>query len=36
VDWAELATLDLSVFDTPGGKQKLAKQLFDAIDKIGV
>ncbi|KAH7068084.1 hypothetical protein BKA63DRAFT_105927 [Paraphoma chrysanthemicola] len=35
LDWAELATLDLSVFDTPGGKQKLAKQLFDAIDKIG-
>ncbi|KAF1936588.1 2OG-Fe(II) oxygenase superfamily protein [Clathrospora elynae] len=35
LDWADLATLDLSVFDTPGGKQKLAKQLFDAIDKIG-
>jgi isopenicillin N synthase-like dioxygenase len=35
VDWADLATLDLSLFDTPAGKEKLAKQLFDAIDKIG-
>jgi hypothetical protein len=36
VNWADLATLDLSIFDTPGGKEKLAKQLFDAIDKIGM
>jgi hypothetical protein len=35
VDWADLATLDLSLFEAPGGKEKLAKQLFDAIDKIG-
>ncbi|KAI0906398.1 hypothetical protein F4823DRAFT_631510 [Ustulina deusta] len=35
LDWAELATLDLSQFDQPGGKQKLATQLFDAIQKIG-
>lgn len=35
VDWADLATLDLSTFDTPGGKERLAKQLFDAIEKIG-
>lgn len=35
VQWADLATLDLSLFDTPGGKQKLATQLFQAIDKIG-
>lgn len=28
-------TLDLSIFDTPDGKQKLAAQLFDAINKIG-
>ena len=28
-------TLDLSIFDTSGGKQKLAAQLFDAINKIG-
>ena len=35
VDWADLATLDLSQFDQPGGKEQLAKQLFDAIQKIG-
>lgn len=36
VDWAELATLDLSKFDTPGGKEDLAKQLFNAIQQIGM
>ena len=35
MDWADLATLDLSLFDTPGGKEKLAQQLFNAIEKIG-
>jgi hypothetical protein len=35
VDWADLATLDLSLFDQPGGKDQLAKQLFDAIQNIG-
>ncbi|KAK9416441.1 putative Fe2OG dioxygenase domain-containing protein [Seiridium unicorne] len=35
LDWADLATLDLSQFDHPGGKEKLAKQLSDAIEKIG-
>ncbi len=35
VDWADLVTLDLSQFDQPGGKQKLANQLFEAIQKIG-
>lgn len=35
VDWADLATLDLSLFDQPGGKAQLAKQLFDAIQNIG-
>ncbi|CAG8159763.1 unnamed protein product [Penicillium salamii] len=35
VDWADLATLDLSKFDQPGGKSLLAKQLFEAIQKIG-
>lgn len=35
VDWADLVTLDLSLFDTAGGKRKLAAQLFDAINKIG-
>ncbi|EKG17700.1 Isopenicillin N synthase [Macrophomina phaseolina MS6] len=35
LDWADLATLDLSQFDAPGGKQKLAAQLFDAIQNVG-
>lgn len=35
VDWADLATLDLSLFDSPAGKDRLAKQLFDAISQIG-
>lgn len=35
VDWADLATLDLSHFDKPGGKENLAKQLFEAIQNIG-
>lgn len=36
VNWADLATLDLSLFDDAGGKERLAKQLFDALDKIGM
>jgi isopenicillin N synthase-like dioxygenase len=35
VEWADLITLDLSTFDSPGGKEKLASQLSDAINKIG-
>ncbi|KAL2812268.1 hypothetical protein BJX63DRAFT_432711 [Aspergillus granulosus] len=35
LDWADLSTLDLSQFDQPGGKERLAKQLFDAIQNIG-
>jgi hypothetical protein len=35
VDWADLVTLDLSKFDQPGGKQELAAQLFDAVNRIG-
>ncbi|KAL4871338.1 hypothetical protein BDV12DRAFT_206511 [Aspergillus spectabilis] len=35
LDWADLSTLDLSQFDQPGGKEQLAKQLFEAIQKIG-
>ena len=31
LDWAPLATIDLSKFDEPGGKQELAKQLYDAV-----
>ncbi|KAK8052276.1 Oxoglutarate/iron-dependent dioxygenase [Apiospora rasikravindrae] len=34
LDWADLATLDLSKFDQPGGKEELSKQLFEAIQKI--
>ena len=35
MDWADLVTLDLSRFDEQGGKEALAKQLFDAIQKVG-
>ncbi|KIW29596.1 uncharacterized protein PV07_05402 [Cladophialophora immunda] len=35
LDWADLVTLDLSKFDQPGGKQELATQLFDAVNRIG-
>lgn len=35
LDWADLATLDLSKFDAPGGKEVLAKQLQNAIEQIG-
>lgn len=35
MDWADLATLDLSQFNRPSGKERLAKQLFDAIQNIG-
>jgi len=35
LDWADLATIDLSKFDTPGGKEELAKRLHTAIEQIG-
>lgn len=35
VEWADLATLDLEKFDVPGGKQELAKELYDAIQRVG-
>ncbi|KAF4125517.1 Isopenicillin N synthase [Geosmithia morbida] len=35
VEWADLVTLDLSKFDQPGGKDALAKQLFEALQTIG-
>ncbi|KAH6656994.1 2OG-Fe(II) oxygenase superfamily protein [Truncatella angustata] len=35
LDWAGLATLDLSTFEQPGGKEKLAQQLSEAIQQIG-
>lgn len=35
LEYAELPQIDLSLFDEPGGKQELAKQLYDAITRIG-
>jgi hypothetical protein len=35
LDWADLATLDLSKFDQPGGKQELATQFRKAMQDIG-
>lgn len=35
LDWADLATLDLSKFDQPGGKQELAAQFRTAMEDIG-
>lgn len=33
--WAELVTLDLEQYDRPGGKEKLAKQLYHAVHHVG-
>jgi len=35
LDWAPLVQIDLSRFDEPGGKQELARQLYDAVTKVG-
>ncbi|EXJ93280.1 hypothetical protein A1O1_01672 [Capronia coronata CBS 617.96] len=35
LEWAPLAKIDLSRFDEPGGKQELAKQLYDAVTRVG-
>lgn len=35
LDWAELVNIDLSQYDAPGGKQKLAAQLKQAISTVG-
>ena len=35
LDWADLITIDLSLFDQPGGKQQLAAQLKHAISTVG-
>lgn len=29
--WADIKVLDLSTFDVPGGKQKLAEELREAV-----
>jgi hypothetical protein len=31
LDWAPLKEIDLGLFDTPGGKEKLAAELHDAV-----
>ncbi|KAK6363898.1 hypothetical protein LTS17_012716 [Exophiala oligosperma] len=35
LDWAPLTKIDLSRFDQPGGKQALAKELYDAVTRVG-
>ena len=35
LDWADLPTIDLSRFDEPGGKQALARDLLDAVTRVG-
>lgn len=35
LDWASLAVIDLSTFDIPGGKEKLASDLKDALTDWG-
>jgi len=35
LEWAPLVKIDLSKFDEPGGKQELAKQLYDAVTNVG-
>jgi hypothetical protein len=35
LDWADLPKIDLSRFDEPGGKQDLAKELYEAVTKVG-
>lgn len=35
VDWAELVTLDLSDYENPGGKERLAEQLKYAAQHVG-
>jgi len=36
VNYADLVTLDLSEFDRPGGKEKLAEQLKEAAHRVGI
>ncbi|KAF2715734.1 2OG-Fe(II) oxygenase superfamily protein [Pleomassaria siparia CBS 279.74] len=35
LDWADIKVIDLSTFDDPGGKHKLAEELRDAVHKTG-
>ena len=36
LDWADLRTLDLSKFDQPGGRQRLAEEFTQAIEDVGM
>ncbi|KAI9695585.1 MAG: hypothetical protein M1820_008510 [Bogoriella megaspora] len=36
LDWADLVTLDLSKYNTVGGKQELANQLKEAVHKVEI
>jgi gibberellin 2-oxidase len=31
LDWADIKVIDLSTFNNPGGKEKLAEELRDAV-----
>lgn len=35
LDWAEISIIDLSIFDSPGGKEKLAEKLRYAVQTTG-
>ncbi|KAF1357715.1 2OG-Fe(II) oxygenase superfamily protein [Lizonia empirigonia] len=35
LDWADIKVIDLSTFDKPGGRQKLAEDLRDAVHSTG-
>jgi hypothetical protein len=35
VKYTDLVTIDLSEFDRPGGKEKLAAQLKNAVHEVG-
>lgn len=34
--WADIKIIDMSIYDTPGGKQKLAADLRDAVRLSGI
>jgi len=36
LDWADIKMIDLSIFDEPGGKQRLAEDLRDAVRYVTI
>jgi hypothetical protein len=36
VQYANIVTLDLSEYDQPGGKERLAEQLRDSVHQVGM